>query len=658
MTAIIVINWNGADDTIECLRSLEKAGGSFFAVVADNGSADDSVSRIRLCAAELDFRVEVLKLGCNLGFAAGCNRAVGFAEQYNPDSYLFLNNDTVVEPGFLEKLQNYKSCHPEIAVIGPLIRYYNDRNRVWSCGCRLVFGSRKACFRDITVSELPASGAVPVSFISGCALMADSSLVDGRGHLFDESLFFGEEDFEFAHRMRSEGRKMAILTDAAIFHKVGASVCKVSDCCQLGRHYNYYLGRLIVVRKYYGTFLSAIIRLLSRPRCVRWFRKDGLDYKASRALVNRLMSEARLKKGISAKEFQAMMDGTYFEMKSLLFLGALDYPNVPKAGDAVKNRFLLDFFRQRFARVRYVDTQHWKRNPMITVRVMWCLLFSRFDNIVFSTSNVSAYRLARLTTSLRLKSRIYYFMIAGYTPVKIKQGIYKADPFRKLERIVVEADKVCEMFHEVGVDNTYRLYNFKPVLYVPDISVPHDGLVRFVFLSRLTRLKGVFHILQSVRDLNAMGLSEKFCVDFYGRQDPDVKEQFMNETDVLPNVSYRGFLQLDNPDGYRILSGYDAMLFPTMHPTEGFPGVIADAAISALPVIAADWRYAQEIIGDGVCGILIPTGDNAALTEIMRKVIEDRSILEPMRRASLERSRMYDMNNVLSDRLIEELGMS
>lgn len=344
--------------------------------------------------------------------------------------------------------------------------------------------------------------------------------------------------------------------------------------------------------------------------------------------------------------------------KSLLFLGALDYPNVPKAGDAVKNRYLLDFFKRELGTVEYVDTQRWKRNPLILARVMRYLLFHRYDNVVISTSNVSAYRLVRLTVSLHLKSRIYYFMIGGYTPVKIRDGVYRAEPFRKLERIVVEADKVSELYHEVGLDNTYRLYNFKPVLFVPDLSVPHEGPLRFVFLSRLTRLKGIFHILQSAGDLNAAGLAGRFSVDFYGRIDSDIEEEFLAGVSRLPNVSYKGFLNMGEADGYRVLSGYDAMLLPTMHETEGFPGAVADAAIAGLPVIASDWQYAQEIIGDGVCGMLFATGDNAALTERMRAVIINRSLLEPLRRNALERSSLYDMDKVLDRHLIEELGMN
>lgn len=345
-------------------------------------------------------------------------------------------------------------------------------------------------------------------------------------------------------------------------------------------------------------------------------------------------------------------------MKSLFFIGALDYPNIPQAGDAVKNRYLLTFFKEKLDTVDYVDTQRWKRDPRILLRVLWRLLFCRYANIVISTSNVSAYRLIRLTTSLPLTSRIYYFMIAGYTPVKIKQGIYKAAPFHKLERIIVEADKVAELYHEVGIDNTLRLYNFKPVYYVPDADVPHTGdKVRFVFLSRLTELKGIFHILESARRLNAEGLQGRFEIDFFGRMDADVQVRFLQECEALPNVQFRGFLQLNDVPGYRLLSEYDVMLFPTMHPTEGFPGVIADAAIAALPVIASDWSYAEEIIGDGRCGLLFPTGDNEALTDVMRRVIADRSILQPMRKRALERSHLYDVKAVLTDELIDKLGM-
>ena len=94
-----------------------------------------------------------------------------------------------------------------------------------------------------------------------------------------------------------------------------------------------------------------------------------------------------------------------------------------------------------------------------------------------------------------------------------------------------------------------------------------------------------------------------------------------------------------------------------MHTTEGFPGAIADAAIAALPVIASDWRYAQEIIGHGRCGLLFATGDNKALTETMKTVIEDRTILEPMRKNALKCSDGSNVDKVLNRAFITMLGM-
>lgn len=314
MTAVIIINWNGADDTIECLKSLEKAGGSFRVTVADNGSTDDSVSRIRAFAAGLSYETDVLELGENWGFAVGNNKAIAFARSYSPDSYLLLNNDTVVTPGFLERIRNYRREHPETAVLGPLVNYYSDRERIWSCGGRLVFGSRKAYYRDMKVADIPHGGVIPVSFISGCALFASSSLLDSEGRLLSERFFFGEEDYEFALRMRRRGEKMAILTDSVIYHKVGVSAGKASGQKAIGRHYIYYLGRLIVVREHYSSLEAAIIRLISRPKCIRWFMNDGLERKAAKILTDRLMYESRTRYGISREDFMSIVtDGTYFE---------------------------------------------------------------------------------------------------------------------------------------------------------------------------------------------------------------------------------------------------------------------------------------------------------------------------------------------------------
>lgn len=313
MTAIILINWNGADDTIACLKSLDKAHGDFLVVVADNGSTDDSLKRIGDCVQELSIKVDLLPLDRNWGFAVGNNKGIAHAMRYNPDSYMLLNNDTEVEPDFLSRIEDCRRKHPEIKVFGPLILYWSDRGCIWSCGGKLTFGSRKAYYRNRPVSDVRLGEIFPVSFISGCALFADSSLVQDNGQLLTERFFFGEEDYEFAHRMRIAARRMAVVPDSVIYHKVSASSRNATEKFRLGRDYIYYLGRLIVVREYYSRLSSLLVRILSFPLCVHYFRLDGLDFRKAFRLSCRLMSDAKRKHGISYDDFKAItIDGSYF----------------------------------------------------------------------------------------------------------------------------------------------------------------------------------------------------------------------------------------------------------------------------------------------------------------------------------------------------------
>lgn len=343
--------------------------------------------------------------------------------------------------------------------------------------------------------------------------------------------------------------------------------------------------------------------------------------------------------------------------QDVILVGALDFPHTPQAGDTVKNRYLLEFFKAKFRRVGYIDTMKWRRNPFVILKILYMLFFRNVEYVVISISNATAYKLISFISRFRFGKDFYYFMIGGNMPLLIKNGTYEAAPFRCLKKIVVEADGVARSWSEIGFDNTIRAYNFKPFSYIPTEPFEPKGRVKFIFLSRLMERKGIFHITESARRLNEAGFADAFEVDFYGTIQADIQSRFLNEVERLPNVSYKGFLNLKEEANYSILSEYDAMLFPTMYETEGFPGVIADAAIAGLPVIAADWNYAEELIGDGVCGYLFPTGDREALQGKMQYVIEHRMDVAQLRAHCLEKAQCYNIKNVLTDDLLHRLEM-
>lgn len=343
-------------------------------------------------------------------------------------------------------------------------------------------------------------------------------------------------------------------------------------------------------------------------------------------------------------------------MTDILFVGALEYPHTPQDGEGIKNRFLMDYFHKYFEKVSYVDTKKWRKNPLVLLKLIYYLLFVKIGSIIVSVSNPSAYKIFKVLSKLHLKSKIYYWMIGGYTPIKIKNGIFKPEPFKCIDKIIVEADRVCDFYKEVGFENTLRVYNFKPFNFIPDVTIPHTGIIKFFFLSRIDDLKGVDHILDCVKVINELGYGDKYRVDLYGRVEIDAK-QFNEDVEALPNVNYKGFLNLKDERNYELLSQYDAMLFPTRHLTEGFPGAIADAAIAGVPVIASNWNYAEELIGDNICGMLFPMGDKNALKEKMLYAINHRDTLQKMRATCVSKAKNYNIENILTDQLLYKIGL-
>jgi len=100
--AIILLNWNGKSDTLECLASLESLDYSCYEIIlADNGSSDGSLEEISITYPH----VTLIDNKTNLGFAEGNNRAITYALTKGFDAIFLLNNDTVVDPHILQALK-------------------------------------------------------------------------------------------------------------------------------------------------------------------------------------------------------------------------------------------------------------------------------------------------------------------------------------------------------------------------------------------------------------------------------------------------------------------------------------------------------------------------------------------------------------------------
>lgn len=320
MTAIILLNWNGADDTIDCLGSIYQMQGDFFVVVADNGSEDDSVARIEdylhqksviLTILDHGEKMEhqprkgecfVITMGDNLGFARGNNEVLRMLRNSHvqADCYLLLNNDTVVEADFLVRLNQFSIQHPDIEALTPLICYFSNREKVWNAGGKLFCGLRKYYYSDRPVSDICEQGHIAITFVTGCALYVMPSLLQEDGSLLTERFFFGEEDFEFSLRMKKEGRKMACVLDSRIYHKVNSSVAQKSSAAKI---YIYYLNRFIDMRQHSSAFVYTLWSRFYSLYVVALLCRSGFTLADSSLLMKKVLRRSLRQEGVSQADF-------------------------------------------------------------------------------------------------------------------------------------------------------------------------------------------------------------------------------------------------------------------------------------------------------------------------------------------------------------------
>jgi hypothetical protein len=210
--SIIILNWNGKDDTLECLGSLRGLEyGNYEVIVVDNGSTDGSQEAISRGYPN----VKLIKNKENMGFCVGNNTGIRSAES---DYYLLLNNDTVVDPKFVKQLVLVGESDRKIGILGPKMFFYDRRNVFWFAG-----GFMKRCHGTVHrgFNELDAGqydNVEDMDFISGCALMVKKEVIDKIG-LLDEEFFAYYEDVDWCLRARKAGYRVVYVPKSVIWHK-------------------------------------------------------------------------------------------------------------------------------------------------------------------------------------------------------------------------------------------------------------------------------------------------------------------------------------------------------------------------------------------------------------------------------------------------------
>lgn len=255
---IILLNWNGWEDTVQCLESLFRSDyTNYRVIVCDNDSSDGSTDKIKSWAdgnlktektihpsllhtiepgiqkplafveyekteaeqggnpEEKETRLVLIHNGSNSGFSAGNNPGIRYALKKNADLIWLLNNDTVVNPGTMSEMVNEIEIDSATGVVGSVIYFASDPIEMQTYG-----GGRISV---LTGRDRFVFGQGKLDYITGTSFFVRREVFEKVG-LLDESFFFYWEDVDLSRRVLKAGWKLSVAQNAKVFHKFSASV--------------------------------------------------------------------------------------------------------------------------------------------------------------------------------------------------------------------------------------------------------------------------------------------------------------------------------------------------------------------------------------------------------------------------------------------------
>ena len=218
--AVIVLNYNGREITLQALASVASLNyPSFATIVVDNGSSDGSFAAVAAAYPNLT----QVRTEHNLGVAGGYNLGITAALEGGYDYLLILNNDVEVHPELLAELVRVAERDPRIGCVGPKIYYFWDRARLWSAGGRIVF--REAVTKERGLGDLDRGQYdtdQELDYVNGCGMLIRREAVLAAG-LWDPIYHLAAEDADWCMRIRRRGFRVFYAPRAVLYHMVATS---------------------------------------------------------------------------------------------------------------------------------------------------------------------------------------------------------------------------------------------------------------------------------------------------------------------------------------------------------------------------------------------------------------------------------------------------
>lgn len=253
--SIIIVNYNGGDDTLECLRSLESANTDNHKIIVVDNASDDALFVLNKIHDNFP-SVKILALPHNHGFAGGVNIGINYALENGAEYVILLNNDTVVAPDFIAQIVSAAESDKKIGIVGAKIYYFSEKNRIWFIGGEFSWTDGGRHIQDGAIDSQPNDTELKdAKYVTGCALLIKKQVIEKIG-LLDEDFFMYYEDIDWSLSARKAGYRVVVAPAAHIWHKVSRSAVKMGASAI---HYYHIRNALLLAKKHAPISIKALI---------------------------------------------------------------------------------------------------------------------------------------------------------------------------------------------------------------------------------------------------------------------------------------------------------------------------------------------------------------------------------------------------------------
>ena len=224
--AIIVLNWNSADDTLNCVESLQQQTLRPEIIIVDNNSSDDSVERFEdhVKSQKKDAPI-LIKNSQNLGFAGGINTGLVYARKQGFEYIGVLNPDAIADKKWCRALVDELSSQPKCGIVTGILQRRDGKTLDTTGDFYTTWGLPGPRNRDEPVKNAPSKPGEVFGATGGGAIYRAAIFDDID--MFDEDFFMYYEDVDLSFRAQLAGWKVRFTPKAIAYHKIGASSKKV-----------------------------------------------------------------------------------------------------------------------------------------------------------------------------------------------------------------------------------------------------------------------------------------------------------------------------------------------------------------------------------------------------------------------------------------------